>query len=1027
MKARVMLNAFLSPASDDLFSSIAAFADARELSNFDVIEGQRAARLAIKSAIGSALRHKADPSSRLALIKGDAGSGKSHVLTTSFRAAASLSTGEVYPIVLQLTAPVTPEQYETWLIDATVRQLSARHFADEANHSPLRRLAGKLLEKMPLPDQDEYLRLIDDLDNDGEIPLSLDFAERLRRMASDMLAEAPPVAAFIAIVMLAGYGDPSALNYLRYGETDERIRVLKLPPVQTAHQRMDVLRYLGLTAQMVGASLAMGFDQVENTIRLGSEALFVHALMQAVRIAESVVNCAVIIVVLGGEYDNVASGERAELGLAESDRDRIEREPPIAVALDPGTAQFRKDVIAKRLGILRQRAKITERVNDLDPLPLWFIPRIEAARNVRIALREVALFRERAVELGRLPTQVEYDGDQERQPNASAELAIDFDKEWADFLDTAPTVTRKLLDTTKAALIAWWATEASREHVGSDVAEVNSRSIDDEFSTPVIDVAVKLGSTPVALRHLALCDAPNRNQKLRNQIERVLEVSNGIPVLLRTNGFPKGPTSQVAGSLKRLRALSGFILDLGPTEWHNLQRAKEFSEQMEAADGFLNWRRDRQWLLQFVSPLQPLIALPDIALSDRAAAEEERLPPQNGDRSRAKAAPEPRVSGTDETHDAPAAHEGTLNGSPFPVFIGTSFGGEPVHWSPYREVPNHLNNFSLLVTGDAGTGKTQTIRVLIDAAAKQDLSVVIFDFKADYCDPSFAEPLGLEVIDVRKTGLPFNPMQPPPREASGIQPVEHAYELAGILSRVFRLGDVQTGKLKDGICAAYEQAGIKPREWIDPSTVTWPPFEAALDAISEEKGVAGLLTRLRPLCELGLFPSATSSEGPSFADFVDKRICLKLSDLPSDDVKSALAEIIIVQVHGYALRGEQPRRLKRLMVFDEAHRVKDSQRLESLAREGRAFGVGIVIGTQFPGDIHATLAGNLATQLFLMNNQVAHRKIVVGQLLGSTSGTEAHALLDKVGALKPLEGIFSNAHYNTGVFVRILPHYQRPS
>jgi hypothetical protein len=61
--------------------------------------------------------------------------------------------------------------------------------------------------------------------------------------------------------------------------------------------------------------------------------------------------------------------------------------------------------------------------------------------------------------------------------------------------------------------------------------------------------------------------------------------------------------------------------------------------------------------------------------------------------------------------------------------------------------------------------------------------------------------------------------------------------------------------------------------------------------------------------------------------------------------------------------GDQPRRLKRLLVFDEAHRVRDSARLESLAREGRAFGVGIVMGTQFPGDVPETMAGNLATQL----------------------------------------------------------------
>jgi hypothetical protein len=95
------------------------------------------------------------------------------------------------------------------------------------------------------------------------------------------------------------------------------------------------------------------------------------------------------------------------------------------------------------------------------------------------------------------------------------------------------------------------------------------------------------------------------------------------------------------------------------------------------------------------------------------------------------------------------------------------------------------------------------------------------------------------------------------------------------------------------------------------------------------------------LSDLGLF-GAGSPVNASFEIFLKKRACLKLNDLPNDEVKTALAEILIVQLHGHALRGDQPRRLTRLMVFDEAHRVKDSKRLEQLAREGRAFGVGIV-------------------------------------------------------------------------------------
>jgi hypothetical protein len=329
----------------------------------------------------------------------------------------------------------------------------------------------------------------------------------------------------------------------------------------------------------------------------------------------------------------------------------------------------------------------------------------------------------------------------------------------------------------------------------------------------------------------------------------------------------------------------------------------------------------------------------------------------------------------------------------------------------------------VLVTGDAGSGKTQTIRVLIDAACRKGLALTIFDFKADYCAPDFAEHLGIEVIDVRTRGLPFNPLQPPPRDASGVQPIEHAYEIAGILKRVFRLGAVQEGLLRDAITQTYKDAGIEPREWIDPTAACWPTFDLVVDRLRNGNGAESLVTKLSLLTDLGLFGS-TMNRSASLEGFLNARTCLKLSDLPTDEIKSALAEVLIVQLHGYALRGEQPRRLMRMMVFDEAHRVKDSKRLESLAREGRAFGVGIVIGTQFPGDIPETMAGNLATQLFLMNNQAAHRRFIAMQVMGTTATAQARTLLDQLSHLRPLEGLFVNAHYN-GTLVRVTPHYAR--
>jgi hypothetical protein len=44
-------DAFLSPHADDLFASIAAFGDAKELEMLDVVSGQKEARVAIDCVI----------------------------------------------------------------------------------------------------------------------------------------------------------------------------------------------------------------------------------------------------------------------------------------------------------------------------------------------------------------------------------------------------------------------------------------------------------------------------------------------------------------------------------------------------------------------------------------------------------------------------------------------------------------------------------------------------------------------------------------------------------------------------------------------------------------------------------------------------------------------------------------------------------------------------------------------------------------------------------------------------------------
>jgi hypothetical protein len=66
-----------------------------------------------------------------------------------------------------------------------------------------------------------------------------------------------------------------------------------------------------------------------------------------------------------------------------------------------------------------------------------------------------------------------------------------------------------------------------------------------------------------------------------------------------------------------------------------------------------------------------------------------------------------------------------------------------------------------------------------------------------------------------------------------------------------------------------------------------------------------------------------------FEAMLDERLVLSLFALPTDEIKAALAELIIIRLHGVLLRRAQPRKLTRLLVLDEAWRVASSTHLET--------------------------------------------------------------------------------------------------
>ncbi|MBI5347540.1 MAG: ATP-binding protein [Candidatus Aenigmarchaeota archaeon] len=282
------------------------------------------------------------------------------------------------------------------------------------------------------------------------------------------------------------------------------------------------------------------------------------------------------------------------------------------------------------------------------------------------------------------------------------------------------------------------------------------------------------------------------------------------------------------------------------------------------------------------------------------------------------------------------------------IYLGNS-GEEKVYWIPKKEKNPHL-----LIVGTSGSGKTETIKAIVYELKKQNIPSLMIDFHNDF------EELGENVLDFRNTTI--NPL-----DFSGGETAETTmYKVSHILRKIFSLGVQQQGALEDAIRKAYRDKGISIKDIGHSGTL--PTFdnikknlELRMYDLQEERRSSGvietLLVRLRPLFDTGFF---SEKETASFEKIFKETTVLKLRDLPTDEVKYAVAEFFLNKLK-YALysKGKTNRIILYCMV-DEAHRLLDMRSpLNDLLRESRKYGTGVVLSSQRPSDFSETVLANI--------------------------------------------------------------------
>jgi hypothetical protein len=337
------------------------------------------------------------------------------------------------------------------------------------------------------------------------------------------------------------------------------------------------------------------------------------------------------------------------------------------------------------------------------------------------------------------------------------------------------------------------------------------------------------------------------------------------------------------------------------------------------------------------------------------------LQPENGEKHEKDIEAEQQSGGkledelrSDEQVVAPPGIEVLVGHQP----TGASF--EPVYFKPSETALNQLN---IGVVGDLGTGKTQFLKSLVYQLSQSAESnrghapkVFIFDYKRDYSEGDFPDALGAKILDPSKNPLPINffalGVDPEDRVAVQRERVRRANFFGDLLRRISGIGPVQRNDLYSSVMEAYKACAKGHAPSID------DVFDVYA-ALGKNDSVVSVLTLLRDLMIFESEPENTTT----FEDLFDRSTVLNLSGLSGagQDIVDIVATMFLDNLYTDYMKtlpkepfidgpdGINRRKVDSFVLIDEAHHAmaRDFDVLMKLMLEGREFGMGVVLSSQF--------------------------------------------------------------------------------
>jgi energy-coupling factor transporter ATP-binding protein EcfA2 len=974
------VEAFCAPQSPSVFSSVAQASHVWERDPLDVEVVHSEARDVFAHLIDAATDGRAD-SGKLLLIRGGAGSGKTHLMRAFRNYLHERQLG--YAAYLQMTSK--SEDYSKYALVNLIDSLDRPYDPPMVQTSALIMLSDSVVEPPDCLSPDQLRRLRENV-SDEKDPVS---------PLVDQLLRNPQLSSFDpdllrALVHLQRRDPPitaRAVKYLRCQELNDYDRDLLggIAARGGGDAPLRTIVELGQLAATTGNALVFLVDQLEDIVNLGEDKERFPRSVDVLRaITDGVPSAVVVISCLDDMYEQVRPF------LTRSALDRLEREPTPITLTSRRSADEIEAMITRRLRVLYDDQGVRFRENE----PLFPFQRADLDKLTNLRTRDVLNwcheYRKRCVAAGELIDASEVAAGVSRDSRSSIDWSRRYNDARTGFAESRSEDDGKLLD-----LLADAARQCSAE-IGASIELRQDRAGGVLFATLPTE-------TPTTYA-IGICNKRPQGRGLAKQIENLEKAAGSArPALVRCSPFPDNAKTQIATQLGEIVKRGGRRVVVEDSEWRAVMAFSQFAERHRNEPGFAEWVRAEQPLSHLAS-LRELFELDAIEHARRAApaarpAARRAAPtaPEPVSKPAPRVAtenkPEPKPKPKTAAAKKPDATVVTAADAMIELGRQIGLGGDPVRLE-LEKLRVHAG-----FLGTTGSGKTTVALNIIEQALERGVSVVVVDRKGDLCryaDPTWwrEEPADAQAARRKKrlagtievalytpgdaTGVPLAlPVAASSlAEASSRERARGARQSADALGAMMGYGGGASHKhqlviLGNAIELLVESGGAVELEALveiianeDPSLVNkigrlnTKHFNKLVDDLE------GLKYRHGELLDPGAKPL---EPGALFAPPRPRLSIISTKFLGGDARIEFWVSRFLVELARWA-SANPSERLQTLVFFDEADIYMPAQSkpatkepMLDLLKRARSAGVGLLLGTQNPGDFDYRSRDNIRT------------------------------------------------------------------